>query len=116
MFEPRTPAELRHRITLQNFTTTTDDFNHHTKVWADVETVWAAIEPINSRELFAGGAEEFSTTHRVFIRYSTDVNGISNTWRVVFGTRKLNIKSILRTREDSQMYELLCEEGLRDGG
>ena len=81
-------------------------------------SVWAAVEVLSSKEVIEAGGEQFATLYRVLLRYSTDVNGIDNSWRLVWGSKNLAIKSILNSdgrQRPNTVIELLCEEGLQDG-
>ena len=52
-------GKLRHRISLQSVTLTSDGAGGSTESWAEVAELWAAIEPASARErLFAGKLEQ----------------------------------------------------------
>ena len=47
-------GQLRHRVTIQQATETTDGFGGVTQAWATFATVWAAVEPLTGREYLQG--------------------------------------------------------------
>ena len=49
-------GRLDQRVTLERFTTTTDDWGGPIEAWAPLATVWAAVEPLNGREFIAAMA------------------------------------------------------------
>ena len=70
-------GQMRHRITIQNFTTIELPSGEEKEVWFDVATVWAEVKAISGRELVASGAEKAEATIRVWMRYRTDVTAAS---------------------------------------
>ena len=106
------PGKLRHRVTIQQpFEATAGGETAIT--WSDVETgVWAAIEPISSREYFLASQVRADITHRVTVRYRP---GIKANWRIVWrdgGTERiLNLLGPPIDREERHAWlELMCGE------
>ena len=58
------------------------------KTWAAAATVWAAVEPLNGRELLAAQQVGSEMSVRVRVRHRTDVTA---KWRVQHGARVLEI-------------------------
>ncbi len=75
-------GDLRHRVTIQQLTTTRDAEGVTTETWTNVATVWAAVEPLQGREYFQAQAVNAEVTTRVRIRYRA---GIVPTMRILFG-------------------------------
>lgn len=101
-------ARIRHRVTIQDFTITTDAGGGQVKTWADVCTVWAGVEPLRGYERLQADQLESGVTHRVVLR---DYVMLNARMRFVFGDRKLNIRSIIRASERSRTaLEVMCEE------
>jgi SPP1 family predicted phage head-tail adaptor len=80
-----------------------------TLTWATQYTVWASIWPVSAMEQIRAAAPTMMITHRVKIRYNSD---LSPSWRVKFGTRYFSIVSIINPDERNEMQELLCKEVL----
>lgn len=84
---------LRKRLTLQRDTGSTQDaYGQPVAVWQTVATVWAEITPQAAAERQIGGAaqETATVTHRVRLRYRSDVTpGMRGLW----GVRVFDIES-----------------------
>jgi SPP1 family predicted phage head-tail adaptor len=82
--------------------------------WADLISVWASIEPVKGRELFAGQAFESEVTVRFRIRYRSDVTA---GMRIVCDGKYYNITAVPPdTRHVRKAgLELMCTQGLNDG-
>tara|TARA_R100001443_G_scaffold487_3_gene2000 strand:+ start:14826 stop:15179 length:354 start_codon:yes stop_codon:yes gene_type:complete len=106
-------GDLRHLVEIQNSTRTTDDAGGYTNSYSTVCRVFASIKPKKGLEVFNTGSSgmqiENPVTHEIFIRYRDDVT-ISNTSKIVFGTREFNIKSILNMEERDRFYKIEAEE------
>ena len=102
-------GRLRHRVTLQSAADTADGGGGFTTVWSDVATVWASIEPLKGRERLFAQQLESPVSHRVTLRHRS---GVTTAMRVKFGSRILNIRSVINAEERDRALELLCEEGV----
>lgn len=89
-------GRLRHRITLQaprDLLDSNGDViqNQETgevaRVWEDVATVWAAIEPLSAREFIAAQAVQSKVTTKIIIRHRE----VDASWRA------LHVRGILTT-------------------
>lgn len=102
-------GELRHQVTLQKLGTRVEDgYGGGSIPQTDVATVWAAIEPLTGNELLrATGQFESVIDTRIRIRYYP---GVKPEWRVKYGTRVFDIKSVADLEERHREMELMCEE------
>jgi len=100
-------GKLRHKVEIQSYTATSDSMGGTTEVWATVETVWAQVQPLSSREYFQQQQIQSQATHRVTLRYTSNVNHKS---RLLFGSRYLYVQSIRNIEEIGDKMELLCSE------
>jgi len=105
-------GQLRKRLTIQQRSTAQDSYGQPLTAWADVATVWGAVEPLNGRELLAAEAVQSEITHQVVMRYRP---GITAKMRVLYGSRVFDIQNVLDENERHRMLTLLCLEGLTDG-
>jgi SPP1 family predicted phage head-tail adaptor len=105
---------LRHSIVLQSPTGTLDSFGERNTTWNDVATVRASINPITTREQFLAQQAQSSVTHKVTVRYGSEISTIDSSWRVLFGSRVFVIQGIRNIDERNKTIELLCEEGLKN--
>lgn len=100
-------GDLRHRITFQKSNKTPDGYAGNTEIYQDVVTVWAQVDPLTGREYFYAHQIKNEVSHRVRIRYRTDVNV---EMRIKYGERYLQIESMIDKGERREFLELLCLE------
>ena len=100
-------GKLRHRIEIQNYTTTKDGIGHPVKTWATRDTVWAWIRPMSGREIMNAQQPVGEITHKVTIRYHAT---IVVTDRIKFGTRYFDINFIGNYDERNEFMEIMCKE------
>lgn len=105
---------MRHKVALQRATRTKDTTSGQVSLsWLTIATVRAAINPLSGREFFAAQQAKSNVSHRVTIRNSTDVNDLTPKDRVLFGSRALNIVSVIRPEEQTGRHmDLMCEEAV----
>jgi SPP1 family predicted phage head-tail adaptor len=105
-------GSLRHQITIQTKTATTDAYGGPVDVWEDLETVWAAVEPLQGRELVTAQAVNAETTTRITIRYR---EGVTPANRIVFEGKYYNLLSVVDTDLKHREMIILASEGLNEG-
>lgn len=102
-------GDLKKRIVLQSVTETPDAMGGMSQVWADVAEVWGAIWPTSAREIMASQSNVLSVSHRIRIRYRSD---ITSAWRIYYtaaGTY-YNIVSIIDPNMRHWVLDLMCLE------
>jgi SPP1 family predicted phage head-tail adaptor len=80
--------------------------------WSDVATLWAAVEPLAGRELFAAQQHHSEVTGRIRIRYRA---GVTAAMRFVFEERVYNIVAQIDSAERHRELAFLVAEGVNDG-
>jgi len=107
-------GRLNKRVVLQAPVTEQDDAGEEVITsWSEVARIWAAVEPLQGRELFAAQAVNSEITHRVRIRYRAGVNA---RMRVLYGARELYLKAPpIDPLEKHRELHLMCSEGLVNG-
>jgi SPP1 family predicted phage head-tail adaptor len=100
-------GDLNRRVTLQTATETQDGAGQPIPAWSDVATVWAAVEPLEGRELFAAQQINAEAIVMVRIRYRP---GVRPKMRVLYGSRLLGIISVIDPGERHEELRLLCSE------
>ncbi|MDY4375040.1 phage head closure protein [Pectobacterium carotovorum] len=105
---------LRHRVTIQHFTTYRDAGGQVFQEWRDTATVWAQVTGINGRELVSAGAEMAEVSFRVWMRYRADVTSASRLiWRQKGrDAMAYNIVSAIPDEAFTRL-ELLCKGGVK---
>lgn len=102
-------GELRHRIEIQeNTTTTLDDAGHaRPEAWNTVATVWGAVVPKEGQEFFRALQTQPNMTDMLKIRYYP---GLTSAMRMLFHGRALNIQSVVNVEERNIEMHVLCKE------
>lgn len=103
---------LRHRITIQSATLAQDSYGEPIKTWANLATnpqAWAEVTSAPAGERFLSGGEQVIAhlTHRVRIRYRSDV---TVKMRVVHESRHLYIENVVDPTGRRRELMLLCRE------
>lgn len=106
------PGKLNKQITLQQQRPSKDGEGISISVWVDLATIWASVEPIRGREYFQAAAVGAESTVRIRIRYR---EGITTDLRVLYGSRKFNIRSAIDPEERHRELHLMCEEVVNGG-
>lgn len=101
------PGKLRHRVTLQTKTTTTDAGGGTTETWTDTATVWAAVEPLEGTERLRAMQVSPTLSHRIRMRYRADV---TTAMQVVYNGRAFDITSVVDVSERHRELQMLAEE------
>jgi SPP1 family predicted phage head-tail adaptor len=100
---------LRHRVDVQRATQDRDDLGGVVQTWTRLVRRWAAITPLQGRELEAARQIEARITHRITMRA---VAGLGAGDRLLFGTRVFHILAPLDMEEYGLQLRYLCMEVL----
>jgi SPP1 family predicted phage head-tail adaptor len=98
---------MRHRITIQENTTTTNAFLEVIEGWADLCTVWAAIEPLSGKRYFEAKQANTDETGMVRIRYRS---GLDPKMRAKLGSRYLYFVAIINPDEKNRTLQISYRE------
>lgn len=101
------PGELRHRITLQRLTTTTNENGFEMEEWTDVKTVWASITNLHGREYYEAAAVQAEQTVKFTVRYLKDLD---TSMRILFKGNQYNITSIDNIKYENRYMEIKAME------
>lgn len=99
-------GNLKHKIVIQTYTETQNDFGEVVKGWSDFKTAYASITPLSAKEFFKAGTHN-EVTHKIELRY---LKGIAPKMRVLYGTREFSIESVINVREANKTLQLICTE------
>lgn len=107
------PGAYRHRISFQTYTGEADEFGDPVLMdddnWTETAKVWASVNPISGRELFAAEQSQSEVTHRVRCRYRS---GVTPLMRIVFHDRVFRILSVIDFEERHETLQIMCREVL----
>lgn len=98
---------LRHSVIIQTSTPSQSGTGEVTESWGTFATVKASISPSSGREFFASEQLNAEMSHKVKIRY---LSGVTTKMRVLFGSRVLDILSIVNIDEKNHEMILMCKE------
>lgn len=102
-------SDLRHRVVIQRYKATQDEYGQPIQTWIDVAAVWANVEGLSGRELFEAQQTRAEADHRVTIRYRDD---ITPTMRIVNDGRSYNITAAADRTGRREWLELTCKEAV----
>lgn len=117
---------LRHRVRIEEYVDVADsngdplrgDQGEFVKVWQEVVTVWAAIEPLSAREFLAAQALQSQVSARITIRYRTGLDAAMRFVHLVNGlpSKLYNPAGFLADKESGLEYLTIpVSEGVNDG-
>lgn len=104
-----TAGMLRNKITTERKTLAPDGIGGHVVTWPVVKSLRAFIKPLTGGESLQANRLESKLSHRVFIRYVSDIETID---RINFNGRYFQIRAIINIEERNRWIELHCEEGV----
>lgn len=100
-------GNLKHKIEIQAYSETSNDFGELVKGYSTFKTVYAGIVPISGKEYFASKQVNAEVSHKIECRYLV---GIKPTMRIVYGTRIFNIESVINIREANKTLQIMAVE------
>jgi SPP1 family predicted phage head-tail adaptor len=106
-------GKLRHRVTIQkpDPSAVRDAVGERSTTWIDVITCWASVVPTSTSERNIAAQAHSFVSHRVTLRWCSELSTIDASWRVLFGERALPIEGVRNLDERNQVLELVCVEG-----
>jgi SPP1 family predicted phage head-tail adaptor len=105
-------GKLRHRVILQSRSDTQDETGSAVPAWANVATVYAAVEPLRGRELLTAQSINSEVTGTIRMRYRA---GIDASMRATYGGKTYNIVAVVNPEERNIELLLYTSQGLNDG-
>ena len=101
-------SNFRHRISFEEKEKVPDGYKGHSVTWQTVCVVWGSIDPVSGREYFYAHQIQNAISHRIRIRYRTDID---EAMRIKCGDRYFSIESIIDVDERREFLEIRCQEG-----
>lgn len=106
---------LRHLVQLQRRATTQEStYGSQDTTWTTYATVYAAIEPLNGRELLAAEAVQSEVTHQITIRWNRGFT-VKAADRVAFGARMFDVQDVINLNERNYEVDITAIEGVTQG-
>ena len=101
-------GKLRTRIAIRRPVRTPDGAGGVSRSWSTIASPRAYVKPISGGERFQAMAISATVTHRIFIRYRTDILPSD---RIEIGSRLFQIRAVLDIEERKRWLEIFAEEG-----
>lgn len=106
-------ARLRHRVTIEEYTETRDQYGGVVHTWGThAADVPAEIVPLSGREFVAAQAMQDSVTARITVRYDPS---IKPEMRIKHDGTIYNIRAVLPDPSLRRWLTLMCDTGANDG-
>ena len=100
-------GNLRHRITLQKRTISTNANGLELDAWEDLYTCWASVNGLSGNELWAAKAIQAENTVTFTLRHCKKLSELSSTgFRIVFQNAIYNITHIDFVRYQHQQIKI----------
>jgi len=100
-------SDLRRRLVLEEAQRVSDGAGGFTETWAEVATVWAALQSSGGGEAVESGRLAGRVSHTVTLRYR---DGVTPAMRFRLGTRVFHILAAIDADERRHWLRCLCEE------
>lgn len=101
-------GKLRNLIDIERAVETPDGAGGNSKVWQVIASPRAYIKPISGGERFQAMRLESNISHRIFIRYRSDLKSDD---RINYQGRLMQIKAIVNIEEQNKWLEIYAVEG-----
>lgn len=110
-------SKANHRVVIQQRSEVADELGAFTNTWVTQSTVWAAIEPLNGREVFLQQQQQSKVKSKFTIRYQSALKNTATTgaYRISYDGRIFPIVYVRNLAEDfknegTQYQQLFVEE------
>lgn len=106
-------GKLNKRITIEKYTTTTNDNGFDIEDWIKFKTVWSNVNNIYGKEFWSAKQVNSENTVNFTIRYSNDFKELnSKEYRIVFNNRCFNITFIDNIKYENKYLKIKAIEVL----
>jgi len=102
-----TIGEMRHRITIQRVTMSTNENGYEEESPEVVKEVWAKVSNLHGKEFFEAKAVQSENTVKFTIRY---ISGLDQTMQILFQEKIYNITSIDNIKYRNEYMEIQAKE------
>jgi len=104
-----TAGMLREPITIQRKMAASDGMGGQAIQWVSLSTTRAYVKPLSGREALQAMQLQASVTHRIMIRYRSDLTTAD---RILMRGKPLQIRAIINVEMRNRWLELSCDEGV----
>ena len=104
-----TAGMLREPVTIQRQVSVSDGMGGQAIQWIDLATIRAQVVPLSGREAVQAMQLQASVTHRVMMRYRSDLTPAD---RLLIRGNPLQIRAIINIEMRDRWLELACDAGV----
>lgn len=115
--------DAKHRVVIQEKSLADDDYGGSAVTWNTISTVWAAIYPVNGREVYLQDQRQSKVNSKIVIRYISSIKktSVAGACRVTFDGRTMPIVYIRNLDNDMKnegkvFQELFVTENEAENG
>lgn len=101
-------GERRCRVTFQRNTVSADSYGDPVKVWADICTSWALVQPIRGSERLSASQEQSDVDHRIVTRYRSQLSDLDTGDRATWNGKTFDIRSVIWRDHTIKEIEILA--------
>lgn len=101
-------GDLREPITIQRATATQNGKGEPVDTWATLLTTRAKVEPLRGAEFARMAITQAQSDYRVTVRKQATT--LEPEYRVVWGSKTLDIQSVIEIGAERRFVELMCKE------
>jgi len=102
-----TIGEMRHRITIQRVTISTNDNGYEVETPEVIKEVWAKVSNLHGKEFFEAKAVQAENTVKFTIRY---ISGFDQSMQILFQGKTYNITAIDNIKYRNEYIEIQAKE------
>ena len=100
-------GRLRHRVAIYSKTATQNSFGEEVITWTLFGTYWAAVEPLQGREMLEARTDTAELTVRIRMRY---ISGITPEMRAIWGSNTYDILTVTDIKSMQREQHLMCHQ------
>jgi SPP1 family predicted phage head-tail adaptor len=99
-------GRLRHRVRIERYTQTQDEYGAIVEAWAPLADVWAEVQALRGREYWEAQQVAAEAVYRLTIRYRDD---LTTEDRIVHGDTMMDIQHAADPDGRRAVLEVLCK-------
>ena len=107
-------GDLRHRVVIEEQSSTLDAAGQEASSWSTFATVWAAIDGMSGVATIRTGADADLSVTRVSIRIRW-LSGVHAGMRVTHGSDVYDIQAVSYSQQTKEFLDLVCFKGGSNG-
>jgi len=102
-----TIGEMRHRITIQRVTISTNENGYEVETPEVIKEVWAKVSNLHGKEFFEAKAVQAENTVKFTIRY---ISGLDQSMQILFQGQTYSITTIDNIKYRNEYMEIQAKE------